>query len=378
MPSALKQPSQGLQAAYERQVLRGLSAEWQAARWMLPATLQAAIRHPLFSLRDMGRRLGSWDRDKREIALSRELVNGHGWDDVREVLLHEMAHQVAHEGLGAISQTAHGDGFRQACGFLRANPAASGSYLPLHARLNQGDALSGSDRIVVKIHKLMALAESSNPNEAHAAMCKAHALIARHQVDLIDRGVERAYTSIFLGAPRLRHFREAYHLAHLLQDYYFVQGVWTPSWVLAKGRMGRVLEISGTPKNVLMAEYVYEAIRRYIDTAWQDYRGGRTLGRYRKTDFAIGVVQGFRGTLQGASTAAAGGNRLPVPVTDRALNRYVAHRYPRLSSVSRHALRHDARIVADGKAKGQRLVIAKGIGGAEGFGGKLLPDQHQQ
>jgi hypothetical protein len=34
--------------------------------------------------------------------------------------------------------------------------------------------------------------------------------------------------------------------------------------------------------------------------------------------------------------------------------------------------------LADGKANGQRLVIAKGIAGAEGFGGKLLPDRHQQ
>ncbi len=365
--------SQCLAAAFERQVLRGLAAEWQAARWMLPDALQSTIRPPLFAIREMGRRLGSWNHDKREIALSRELVNCHRWDDVREVLLHEMAHQVAHEGLDAMLQTAHGPCFRQACGYLQANPAASGTYLPLHARLDRGDALNGHDRIVVKIHKLMALAESSNPNEAQSAMCKAHELIARHQVDLIGRAVEQTYTSIFLGQPRLRHFREAYHLAHLLQDYYFVQGVWTPAWVLAHGKMGRVLEISGTPQNVMTAEYVYEAVCRYIDTSWQDYRQGKRLNRYRKTDFAIGIVQGFCSTLQRASTAGDGSNRLPVSVTDRALNRYVARRYPHLSTFSRSGPRHDARIMADGSATGKRLVIAKGIAKGDGFRGKLLP-----
>ena len=378
MPSPSKRPSHRLQEAFERQVLRGLTAEWQTARAMLPDTLTSTIRPPLFTIREMGRRLGSWNPDKREIALSRKLVNGHRWDDVREVLLHEMAHQVAHEGLGATWQTAHGDAFRQACGYLRANPAASGTYLPLRARLDRDDELNGHDRIVVKIHKLMALAESSNPNEAHAAMRKAHELIDRHQIEPTGRAVKQAYTSIFLGVPRLRHFREAYHLAHLLQDYYFVQGVWTPAWVLAKGKMGRVLEISGTPANVLVAEYVYEAVRRYIDASWRDYRAGKALNRYRQTDFAVGVVQGFRGTLQRTSTAAGGGNRLPVSVTDQALNRYVARRYPHLSTFSRSGPRHDAGIVADGHATGRRLVIARGISGADGSGGKLLPEGRQQ
>jgi hypothetical protein len=42
--------------------------------------------------------------------------------------------------------------------------------------------LNDHDRVVVRIHKLMALAESSNPNEARAAMLKAHELITRHNV----------------------------------------------------------------------------------------------------------------------------------------------------------------------------------------------------
>ncbi len=363
-----------LRASFERQILRGLSAEWENALWLLPDTLRHSIRRPLFALGHLPGRLGCWHPDRREITLSRDIVGGGRWDDVKEVLLHEMAHQVAHEGLQATSETDHGERFRQACRLLRANPAASGTYHPLHARLNQGQELNHRDRMVVKIHKLMALAESSNPNEAHAAMRKAYELIARHNVDLIGQGIDQDYHSIFLGTPRLRHFREDYQLAHLLQDFYFVQGIWIQSWVLKKGKMGRVLEISGTRKNVQIAEYVHAAICRYIDATWRDYRRGKGLNRYRKTDFAVGIVDGFRATLQQASEAVSRGSRicLPARIEDPALIRYVAQRYPHVRSFSRRGPGHDAQILADGTETGRRLIISKGITRSDGFKDRVL------
>ena len=236
-----------LQTAFERRILQGLSAEWESATWLLPDELRRSLKNPLFRLADNTACLGSWDSSKREISINRQLAAKGRWDDVKEVLLHEMAHQVAHEALQAAAETAHGEGFRSACRMLRANPAASGEHLPLRERLRRGEQLGTEDRIVVRIQKLMALAESSNPNEAHAAMRKAHEMISRHNVQLIDKGIKQTYVSIFLGTPKLRHFREAYQLAHLLQAFYFVQGIWIQAWVMEKSRMGRVLEISEPP-----------------------------------------------------------------------------------------------------------------------------------
>jgi len=363
-----------MQSSFDRQILRGLSAEWENALWLLPESLRRSIRRPLFAIRDMPTRLGCWSRNKREITLSRELISGHRWDDVKEVLLHEMAHQVAHEGFQATSEPDHGDRFQHACRLLRANPAASGTYRPLHARLQQGEELKDRDRIVVRIHKLMALAESSNPNEAQAAMLKAHELISRHNVDLIAQGRDQDYHSIFLGVPRLRHFREAYHLAHLLQDFYFVQGMWIQAWVLSKGKMGRVLEISGSRKNVRIADYIHAAICRYIDDAWAGYRGGNDLNRYRKTDFAVGIIQGFKTTLQQASATGWQGvdTHLPARIEDPALTRYLAQRYPHVRAFSRRGPGHDARVLADGTESGRKLVIAKGITRRDGFKDKFL------
>ncbi len=363
-----------LQSAFDRQILRGLVAEWENALWLLPESLQRLIKKPIFSIRDMQGRLGCWSLNKREITVSREIVTAHRWNDVKEVLLHEMAHQVAHEGLQATSEPDHGDRFIQACHLLRANPAASGAYLPLHERLHQGEELNDRDRVVVKIRKLMALAESSNLNEAHAAMVKAYELISRHNIDLITQGVDQDYHSIFLGTPRLRHYREAYHLAHLLQDFYFVQGMWIQAWVLEKDKMGRVLEISGSRKNVRIADYVHDAICRYIDRTWVDYRRGKGLNRYRKTDFAIGIIEGFKTTLQLAATAMPQeiGPHLPVRIEDQALTRYLAHRYPHVRSFSRKGPGHDVQVLADGTEKGKKLIIAKGITRRDGFKDRRL------
>lgn len=370
--SALRDDVANLRAAFERQVLQGLAAEWENASWLLPESLRRSLKKPIFSIVGTTRRLGSWTPYKREISLSRDLVNNGRWDDVREVLLHEMAHQVAHEGLTATEESDHGPAFKKACRLLRANPAASGSHHSLHERLRRGEELDSRDRIVARIQKLMALAESANPNEAHAAMSKAHELISRHNVDLIDRGVKQHYVSIFLGTPRLRHFRESYHLAHLLQDFYFVQCMWVEAWALEKARMGRVLEISGSEKNVRIAEYVYTAVRRYIDTTWAEYRRGKKLNRYRKTDFAVGVIEGFRGTLEKVSESFTQTRLLPARLDDPALQRYVAHRYPHVRTFARQGPGHDARVLADGTEKGRKLVIARGISHEDGFCEKVL------
>ena len=375
LPPADEPPAEDiskLQTAFERRVLQGLAAEWEQAAWLLPENLRQTLKMPLFSLGDASRRLGSWDPGKRKITISSNVTSEGRWDDVREILLHEMAHQVAHEGLQARSETDHGPAFREACMLLRANPAASGTYRSLHDRLRRGEKLDANDRIVARIQKLMALSASSNTNEARAAMRKAYELIARYNVDLIDQGVRQEYVSVFLGTPRLRHFREAYHLAHLIQEFYFVQGIWIQAWVMEKGRMGRVLEISGSIKNVRIAEYVYGAVRHYIDTAWDDYRRDKRLNRYRKTDFAVGIIEGFRSTLEQAGVANEEETLLPARIEDTALTQYVFDRYPHIRSFARQGPGHDARVLLDGTEKGKKLVIAKGISHSEGYRERVL------
>ena len=185
---------------------------------------------------------------------------------------------------------------------------------------------------------------------------------------------DQEYHSIFLGKPRLRHFREAYHLAHLIQDFYFVQCMWIQAWVVEKDRMGRVLEISGTRKNITIAEYVHDTLCRYIDSAWDAYRRGKGLNRYAKPILPSVSSRGSRPRCkrrphrQPTATTPV----CPFAIEDHALTRYVSRRYPHVRSCRKQGAGYDARVLADGTEKGKKLVIAKGIARSDGFRDRRL------
>jgi hypothetical protein len=346
----------------ERAILHGIACEWEAARLDLASDTKQLIRKPTFALANLRRQWGNWSPAKRQITISRRLAFNYPWDSIRDVLLHEMAHQLANELFNASDREPHGSAFRRACKLLRINPAASGDYQPLYDRL-MNEHFSVHDKRMLRIKKLLALAESKNRFEAEAAMTKAHELIARHNIELSSHKDERQYLSIFIGSPALRHPREDYHLANLLQEFYFVWGIWVPAYVLEKQKMGRVLEISGTAQNLKIADYVHDFIRTFINAQWSAYNQGKGLNRFRKTDFAVGIIEGFRDKLKSnVSHKKTSPNLLAlIRKKDPQLKKYTHFRYPHTAAIRTTASRQDARILKDGKKVGQKLVIARGV-----------------
>jgi hypothetical protein len=359
--------------AWDRSLLHGLTCEWEKSLWVLSPSHRKMMRLPLFSLREMEDRWGSWSGKKREISLSRNLVLNHPWDAVCEVLLHEMAHQFTEEVFAAHHEPPHGPQFQKACHLLRANPKASGNYKLLDERIVQGSA-GGEDRIMIRVKKLMALAGSPNQHEAEAAMGKAHELIARYNLDLLAQEEERNFTSVFVGPPALRHPPEDYALAHLLQDFYFVRGIWISAYVPARSKMGRVLEISGTIQNIKMASYVHDFVRRFIHSQWAAYNRDRSLNRHRQTDFALGIVEGFRSKLEtpGKEKGKIPASRALIKMEDPLLKEYLAYKYPHTTSIQRGVSRQDKNVLQDGRRIGKKLVIARGIAEHGGSRGLLI------
>jgi hypothetical protein len=358
----LRRKQTGTQHEWENRILHGLSCEWEGALWLLNPVYRHEMRPPLFSLRDWKDRWGSWLGGKREIALSRNLVWNHSWGSVREVLFHEMAHQLAEEVLGPSGESPHGPAFQKACRLLGANPRASGHYKTLDERMSPGSS-DRDDRIILRVRKLMALAESPDRHEAEAAMAKAHGLITRYNLDLVAREEERDFISVLVGQPVLRHFAEDYHLAHLLQDLYFVKGIWVSSYVPEKRKMGRGLEISGTIPNVRLAAYLHDFMRRSIQSQWKEYSRGKSLSRYRLTDFAVGIIQGFRSRLENRPGEKDGGkgSLALVKVQDPSLEEYFVNRYPRTVMIKTGKGGQDLQVRRDGRRVGRQLVILKGI-----------------
>lgn len=347
-----------LSVELERLIVHGLDCEWDEACAALAPSVRRQLRRPLFALRDLERRWGSWARDRQEISLNRTLALTHGWGDVRDVLLHEMAHQVADQALNGLNEPSHGPAFRTACGMLGADPRASGSFPALRQRLELAANEDGNRPLRV-IRKLLRLAASPNRHEAEAAMLKAHELMARHTREEIASNAPRQYMSVFVGEPALRHARSCYHLAALLRDFYFVMPVWVPAYVVPKGRMGRVLEISGTPKNVQTAGRVAVLIDGVARREWKPSGIGRGA---RFDDFVLGILEGFRTRLEAVAAVPAGGTeraRALQTVEDPGLRAYGKKRYGRLVHRGGAPTRLDLRALEAGRRLGRVMVLSE-------------------
>ena len=365
-----------IQEQLEHRILHGLACEWETAIWVLEPQYHRSMKKPMFCLKDLKKTWGYWSGEREEICLSRSLVLNYAWDTVREVLLHEMAHQLAEQVLHATDKPPHGKNFLKACHLLRANPRASGRYKPLRERLDD-ENIDSNDRLLIRIKKLLALAQSRNKHEAEAAMVKAHELIKKYNIDILQLEENRNFHSLFIGKPALRNPREVYHLARLLQDFYFVQGIWVSAYVMDKGKMGRVLEISGTRPNLAMASYVHDFVNRYVENQWNRYNRKKKLNRYRKTDFAVGIIEGFREKLlsQGPVEKTPAETHAVVTVEDPQLESYMTYKYPRTVSFKRNVSNQDESVVRDGKQVGKKLVIHKGISEKSKAAPRLIENQ---
>ncbi len=362
-----------VQEELERRILHGLASEWENALYVLSPRHRQLMKKPLFSLWNLKKKLGCWSGEKHEICLSRDFVLNCSWGAVREVLLHETAHQFAETVLGAEGETPHGPAFQEACRLLRADPAASKNYGCMGDH-SPSENFRAEDKILLRVKKLMALAGSRNPHEAEAAMAKAHELILKYNITLISNETARNFRSRVIGAPALRHTRDEYRIAGLLQDFYFVQGIWISAYVLEKGRMGRVLEISGTAGNVQIADYVYSCMKNFIHSQWIEYNEGGRLSRYRRTDFAAGVVRGFRSKLECRHEGLKNeiSKSALIEMKDPLLREYMKFRYPHTACFSRRVANTDQKVIEDGVNRGKKLLISKGIEEKEKNMGRLI------
>lgn len=336
----------------EAALLRAVAREWEGQNH---GRFRGALRRPVFRLVDSTARLGTWDRARREIALSRVLFT-RGWGAVLEVLKHEMAHQYAHEVLGAVDESAHGRAFREVCARFGIDPRASGEPRPAEVE----------DRVLRRVTRLLALAESPNVHEAQAAMRAAQDLLLRYNLDAPAARHDVAWRH--LGSPLARLYEPDRILAALLTTHFFVECIWVSVYLPEADRYARQLEACGTPENLEFASYVHDFLRGTGDRLYaaqgRGLRGGRGA-------FLAGLFRGFHEKLdeQAKGQREAG----LVWVGDPAVRAYLRDRHPHVRTLRGTGVRRtDA--WEEGRAAGRELVLHKPVR-ERGTGGGLLPGE---
>lgn len=321
----------------EPRFLRALVAEWTRVNVQ---QLRGALRAPAFELVDTDR-LGAWHLATRTISLSRALVHRQPWGVVVEVLRHEMAHQYAHEVLGATGETAHGEAFRATCQRFGIDHAAAG--MP--------GASGEESRLHRRVEKLLALASSDNRNEAEAAAAEARRMMLVHNLSTPPTG----YTFRHVGVPTGRVPQYWRQLASLLGKHFFVQVIWVPVYVVSRDRYLTLLELCGTPSNVEMAAWVHDWLLDTSSRLWTEEGGGSGAARAR---FFAGVMRGFLEKLDASKkkTDEAG----LVWVGDPAVRLYLGRRHGATRSVS-YAVRTGDEDFEAGRERGRDLVLNRPV-----------------
>lgn len=336
--------------------LHQLRYEWQKINREF---LASRLKMPMLVIDKSVARLGYWQESTRLIGIAEKHIWDQPWAEVVETLKHEIAHQYAHQVLGATRETAHGPLFTQACALLGIVPDATAKptqHLPVEA-----------DRILAKVRKLLALAESANPHEAQAAMATANTLLLRYNLELGQSNEPSAYSYLRVGRTAAALPIDWKLVGGILTQYFFVDCIWVSVFVAKMGRSERQLEIIGTATNLELAHYVHDFLHRAADSLWQSaVTGGAIRGKRR--DFVTGLMFGFREKLAEERTGNAA--RGLVWVGDPALQNYCKQRYPSTSSLNATGIRQTEAHAA-GRQAGQNLNLHRGMQ-TTGSSGKLL------
>lgn len=356
-------PHERLTMELETALLRELRSVYQD----INATyFHRGLKGATIELGDAERYLGRWHRETRSIEVSRRLVLERSWGIVVEVLKHEMAHQYVHEVLGVIDQSAHGPAFRGVCQKLGIDAAAAG--LPDVPSVESDDE---SARVLERISKLLALAESSNMNEAQAAMNAAQRLMLKYNIDHVAHGQRQGYGFRHLGTPTGRVSEAERRLASILSKHFFVEVIWVPAFRPLEGKRGHVLEICGSHANLEMASYVHAFLMRTARDLWTAHKRatGQRSDRDRRT-FMAGVMAGFDDKL--STQRETNRSEGLVWVRDADLGRFYRVRHPRIRNV-RYTGSTRSEAHAEGRAAGRRIVLHKPVTQGPSMGSRLLP-----
>lgn len=339
---------QTLSTELEAALVRELAAEW---REFNHSRFDDRMRMPALRASDVTSLLGRWTRTTRTIEISRRFLLDATWPEVRAVLLHEMAHQYVDEVLGLFRpEPAHGPAFQRVCEERDIDARAAGRPLTTPDPEAQ--------RALDKVRKLLALAGSTNQQEAELAMRRAQELMTRHNLEQVSRLQDHGFHSRVLGAPAKRQSRVEGVIAGILGAHFFVEVISLPVYDVRKGVRGQAYEVAGTLPNVEMAEHVWHFLTATLGRLWAECKKDPRIRSGRdKNAFQLGVVLGFAEKLR--TSKAELQERGLVWRGDAQLREWWERRYPR--TTARRISYRPSGATEAGREAGKNLVIHKPI-----------------
>lgn len=198
-------------------------------------------------------------------------------EEIKKLLRHELAHYMTFIEYGEAA-SAHGKEFKSICQRYGWPSDIAKAHVPIEKALK-------NKRMVDKVHKLLALSASPQPEEAKQATFKARNLLAKYHLEMptvdeetvVIRTLEKKRSSIKLQA-----------IATILQTFFIHP-------VINRGCGIFYLEIIGERINVEVANYVAHFLDKHFDLLWNEARRKNPFlkGLAQKNAFFQGVAKGY-------------------------------------------------------------------------------------
>jgi hypothetical protein len=272
--------------------------------------------------------LGYFDPNFYELGFHECLMHSSR-EKLHHVIKHELAHYITFINQGEAVQP-HGDEFKTFCQQMGWGEEVYRATLCLEGGGNASDREESS--IFRKVQKLLALATSSNKNEAELAMIKSQQLLLKHNIESKYIGGEDD-EKIFLKRIMKQKKENAKMrcIANILETFFV-------STVYNRGRDFIYLEILGSAVNVEIAEYVAGVLHCELDKLWNQAQLSANLrGAIAKNSFFLGIAKGYCNKIEALKREYNSDITNALMVIEKKLADAKAMAYPRLSSTRSHA-----------------------------------------
>ncbi|MES2615156.1 MAG: DUF2786 domain-containing protein [Bdellovibrionota bacterium] len=327
------------------------------------------LKKPLLVVQNHENSWGFWDKSKKILLISEELIKKYSWEIVIHVLKHEMAHQIVSDIFNV--DEAHGPYFKRACKMLGLDDEYCRATLSMNEQFihwKSQKVESEEESLLKKIQKLLNLAQSSNEHEAALAMEKVQELYEKYNIQKIKLGQTQNYFNLIINFKKKRIPITHSIAACILQEHFFVKIILSSLYDCMADTSHKTIELMGSRQNVLMAEFVFYFLVERIDLLWVNYSRQKNLGVKYKLSYQQGILNGFSKKLDTSKDSRTQENLKQEPqlhalirLNDVELKNFVQFKHPKLTTKSGSSSGVYSEHFQEGQAEGKKLNLNKPI-----------------
>ena len=274
---------------------------------------------PLLGIHSDSTYWGFYDPNRRLISLHSRLIQEYRWDDVVQILKHEIAHQYVFEVM-KIKDSSHGVEFQKACEILGVAKWASKASDTIRGPLQKEEMDHEQSPMIRKAHRLLALSRSENTHEAKLALTKLEELSRKYHIHDLEQDAQTQFSYTIINHKKKRIPQHQSRLASLLQKYFFVEIIFSEEYDAQHLCTHKTMEIMGSRNNVEMAEYTYHFLFNQLQVLWKREKNLGLSGLQDQRAFFLGILESFESKLE--QTTASEGNLSGLIRVNQQLSRY--------------------------------------------------------